>query len=73
MGEGSGVAMSCGVGRRLVSDVALLWLWCRPAAAAPIRSLAWKVLYATGAAQKRKKKKTTLAYVVLEVGITRWG
>ena len=23
--------------------------------------------------KKEKKKKTTLAYVVLEVGITRWG
>ena len=25
--EGSGIAMSCGVGRRLGSDLALLWLW----------------------------------------------
>ena len=28
------VAMSCGAGHRRSSDLALLWLWCRPAAAA---------------------------------------
>ena len=31
-----GVAMSCGVGHRCGSDLALLWLWCRLAAAVPI-------------------------------------
>ena len=31
---------SCGVGRRRSSDPALLWLWRRPAATAPIRPLA---------------------------------
>ena len=31
-------------------------LWCRPAATALIRPLAWKHLYATGAALKSKKK-----------------
>ena len=44
-----------------VKDPALLWLWCRPAATAPIRPLAWEPPYATvGAAQemaKRPKKK----------------
>ena len=34
--EGSNVAMSCGVGLRPGLDVALWWLWCRPAAKAPI-------------------------------------
>ena len=38
--------MSCGVGRTLGSDLTLLWLWCRPAAAALIRPLAWKLPYA---------------------------
>ena len=33
-----------------VKDLALLWLWHRPAAAAPIRSLAWELPYATGVA-----------------------
>ena len=52
--------MSCGVGCRGVSDLALLWLWCRPAAAALIRPLAWESPYAVSAALKRhqdKKKK----------------
>ena len=34
--------MSCGVGRRGSSDPALLWLWWRPAATAPIRPLVWE-------------------------------
>ena len=34
--KGSGDAVSCGVGRRRGSDPALLWLWCRPVATAPI-------------------------------------
>ena len=33
---GSGIAMSCGVGCRLSSDLVLLWLWCRLAAIALI-------------------------------------
>ena len=51
--------MSCGVGRRRGSDPALLWLWQRPAAAAPNRPLAWELPYATGVALKDKKKKKT--------------
>ena len=49
--------MSCGVGRRCGSDLALLWPWGRPVATAPIRPLAWEPLYATGAALKRQKAK----------------
>ena len=49
--------MSCGVGRRRRSDPAMLWLWRRPAAVAPNRSLAWEPLYAVGAALKRQKDK----------------
>ena len=48
--------MSCGVVRRQGSDLALLWLWHRPAATAPIRSLAWEPPYATRVAFKDKKK-----------------
>ena len=57
MGEGSGIAVSCGIGHRCGSDLALLWLWHRPAATAPIRSLAWEAPYAAGAALKRQKTK----------------
>ena len=49
--------MSCGVGHRHGLDLVLLWLWCRPAAAAPIGPLAWEPPCATGVALKRKKKK----------------
>ena len=36
-------------------DAALLWLWCRPAATAPIQSLAWELPYATGVIVKKQK------------------
>ena len=49
--------MSCGVGRRRGLDPALLWFWCRPAAIAPIRPLAWEPPYATGASLEKTKKK----------------
>ena len=56
MGQQSGIAVSCGVGRRRSSDLALLWLWYSPAAVAPIQPLAWELLYAVGAALKSKNK-----------------
>ena len=40
-----------------VKDWALLWLWCRPAAAALTRPLAWEPLNTAGMALKRQKKK----------------
>ena len=49
--------MSCGVGHRHDSDLALLWLWRRPAAVVPIRPLGWEPPYATGAALKMTKAK----------------
>ena len=39
-----------------VKDSALLWLWCRLAAVAPIRPLGWKPPYAMGAAKEKGKK-----------------
>ena len=36
--------------------LALLWLWCRPAAVAPIGPLAWELPYAEGVALKSKNK-----------------
>ena len=52
MGEGSGVAVICGPGRRGSLDPALLWLWRRWAALAPIGSLAREPPYAVGVALK---------------------
>ena len=57
MAEGTGIAVSCGVGRRRGSNLALLWLWHRLAAAAPIRPLAWELPYAMGEALKKQTNK----------------
>jgi len=61
--------VSCGVGHRLGSDLVLLWLWCRPAAIAPIRPLAWKPPYAADVAiikekEKEKERNNTLPFPV---------
>ena len=50
--------MSCGVGHRRGLDPALLWLWYRPAATAPITPLAWEPPYAAGAAYEKTNKQT---------------
>ena len=47
--------MSYGVG--FGSDLALLRLWCRPAAVALIKSPAWELPYTVNMALKSKKKK----------------
>ena len=49
--------MSCGVGHRCGSDPVFLWLWCWPAAVAPIGPPVWEPPYAAGVALRRKKKK----------------
>ena len=51
--------MSCGVGHRRSSDLALLWLWHRSVATAVIRPLAWEPPYDVSASQKRQKIKKT--------------
>ena len=51
-GLGSSITVNCGVGRRHNSDLALLWLWCRLAAAAPTRPLALELPSGTGAPKK---------------------
>ena len=48
--------MSCGVGSRCSSGLLLLWLWCRQAGAALVRSLAWEPPYAKDAALKRQRQ-----------------
>ena len=50
-------AMSCGVGCRHGSDLALLWLWYRLAAIALIGPLAWEPPYAAGAALEKAKRQ----------------
>ena len=43
------------IGHGYGSEPALLWLWYRPAAAAPIQTLAWELPYVAGVALKRRK------------------
>ena len=45
------------VGHRHSSYLALLWLWRKPAAVAPVRSLVWEPPYAADVALKRQKDK----------------
>ena len=48
-----------------VKDPVLLWLWCRLAAAALIRPLAWEPPYAASVALKRKNKEKEKAQLCL--------
>ena len=59
--------MSCGVGRRHTSDPALLWLWCRLAAVALFRPLAWELPFAVGAALQRQNIYTLLHVYMLHI------
>ena len=48
----------------------LLWLWCRPAAAAPIRPLAWEPPSGSGPRKGKKPKKQKFfkkAYYLLKM------
>ena len=56
--------MSCGVGHRGGLDLALLRLWRRQVAIAPIQPLPWETPYAMGVALMRQKKKKRIAYEV---------
>ena len=63
--------MSCGVSRIHSSDLAWLWLWCRPAATAPSRPLAWEPPYASGVAlEKTKQKNPKKVYTLLNYEIS---
>ena len=72
--------MSCGVGHRHGSNLALLWLWCRLAAAAQIIPLAWEPPYAMGAAlkgqeikdKKKKKKECHVVEIIQYVVFSSW-
>ena len=51
VGQGSGVAMSCGIGCRHGSDPTLLW--CRLGAVALMQPLAWELAHATDETLKK--------------------
>ena len=66
VGWGSGIAVSCGIVRRCGLDPMFLWLWCRSAAALPMRALAWEPPCTMGVALKRqiKNKKSRVILLV---------
>ena len=43
--------------QKQLGNPALLWLWCRLAAVAPIRPLAWAPPYANGCGPKKKERR----------------
>ena len=47
-------------------------LWCRPAATALIRHLAWEPLYAMGAALKRQKDQKKKKLIYFSTSQSRW-
>ena len=55
----SGVALSCDVSCKHNLNPALLWLWLRPAAAAPIGPLAWELPYHRWGPKKQNQKIKT--------------
>ena len=59
--------MSCGVDHRPGSDLALVWLWCRPAAVAPIQPLAWEPPYAALQPWGKKKKKELAIRILTKI------
>ena len=52
-----------------VKDSALLWLWCRLAATAPIRLPAWEPPYAVGEDLKSQNKQTNKQQQQKPVGV----
>ena len=56
LAQGSGIAVSCGVGYRHISDPSLLWMWCRLEVIALIQPLAWELPYSACVALKSKIK-----------------
>ena len=59
-GLGISMAMSSYVVCRWVWDLALPWLWCRLATAAPIPPIAWKLSDAVGVALEEEEEEINL-------------
>ena len=65
--------MNCGVGHRSGSHLALLWLWCRPAATASIQPLAWEAPYAAEAALEMAKRQQQQQKKIPDAGSSHCG
>ena len=57
------------MGHRHGLDLALLWLWCMPAATALIRPLAWESPYGMGVALKSQKSMYVYIYIYIYIYI----
>ena len=62
--------MSCGVGCRRGLDLALLQLWCRLAAVAPIPPVAWELPYAAPVAVKRQERKEPESFLACSLELS---
>ena len=51
------------------SELALLWLWCQPAAAAPIQPSAWELSCAAGTAVKKQTNKLKEEFLLWYSGL----
>ena len=69
VGQGSGIAVSRGVGHRWGLDPELMWLWYRPVTVALIQPLAWGPPYASGVPLKKRKKKKKQQLSIWQVSI----
>ena len=61
--------MSHDVGHRRGLDLALLWLWYRLVATAPIRPLAWEPPYATGTALEKTERQIIIMIIIIKIVI----
>ena len=70
-----GIALCCGIGHRCGSDPALLWLWCRPEATAPMRppSLGTSICRGCGPKKTKKKKKSVWRIWSIIQSAISWG
>ena len=64
MGRGYGIAVNCVVGHTCGSDPALLGIWYRLAAIAPISPMAWELPFAMSVALKKQKTKKKFFFII---------
>ena len=62
--EGPGIATSSGIGHRRSTDLALLWLWCRPQLQLQFDPWLGNLLQVSCETEKKKKKKKRLIYLL---------
>lgn len=61
----SRIATTCGIGRKFGSDLALLWLWCRPFVLAAVHVDVWSQWFWCCAASSRRSLQRRLSKMYL--------